>query len=486
MLLVGHACAGKRAPGTLPGDSDAGDAGDAGGDDAGDGGPSEAGCTSDSACGASRWCEHSTGICRDAKPCPQGQGNCDYQGFGPDYCGDQACYCDPADQSCKPLHLPCTACTASAQCGDDELAFNYASDCVPPDAGFADGSACIPRRDSYSGCPPGYATPAAGAYCIPNGGRCGGVGACTSDSQCDPHSATPICNAPLGLCVGACTFDLKTGESPACPAGQVCHLTPTLATLPPQDPNYARGRCGDPCTAATACGEGLVCSEGIDHPAMRCGLPPPECLGDVECPDSPSTNSWGYCDESSHACKTDCRTNLDCHPGFICSGNACVSETCLQAGGASLACDYGQFCCGEAASPAPCPSGVDGGACYDKPGGVWCGTCSKDDDCKTSAYPARAGNRNMCLDDGNGHKYCALGCDVGQPAECPRSWQCQNIHAGCSQDSDCGDQAGAHCDLPGDGGTGLCGCSGDSNCPSGTNCRSQECVFSSVCHTACP
>jgi hypothetical protein len=313
------------------------------------------------------------------------------------------------------------------------------------------------------------------------------VGACSTDAQCDPHSATPICNPQLGLCVGACTFDLKTGESPGCPAGQVCHLIPTLAALPPQDPNYGKGRCGDPCTAATACGSGLVCrSEGVDHPVQRCGLPPPECMGNVECPNSPATNSWGYCDESTHACKTDCRTNTDCHPGFLCSGNACVAQTCLQAGGATMACDYGQFCCGETESPAPCPSGIDGGACYDKPAGTWCGTCSKDDDCNTASYPKRAGNKNMCLKDASGNSYCALGCDVGHPAECPRSWQCQNIFVGCSKDGDCGNQAGAHCDLPADGGGGLCTCTSDPNCASGTNCRSQKCVFSSVCHTACP
>ena len=488
---LAHSCAGKRSPAETTG-AYAGDAGRESLPDAGDAGSTstdaapDAGCASDDACGTSRWCEKSSGICRDAKPCPQGQGNCDYQGFGADYCAGRACYCDPADQSCKPLHPFCSPCAATPQCGNDR-SLDYAADCVPADAGFAGASACIPRRDSYLGCPPGYATPASDAYCIPGGGHCGGQGACTRDDDCDPHSPTPNCNAQLGLCVAACSFDLKTGASPACPEGQVCHLTPRLAMLQPQDSNYGKGRCGPPCTSATACGSGLACrSEGIDHPVQRCGLPPPECLGDVECADSPATGSYAYCDLATHACKSGCRTNADCHPGRLCSGSTCVAETCLQAGGADNACDYGQFCCGETDSPAPCPAGTDAGACYDKPAQTWCGACSKDDDCNGGAYPSRSGNKNICLDDGNGHKTCALGCDLGRPAECPRSWQCQDIYAGCQNDGDCGSQAGAHCDLPADGGSGLCGCSADGNCPSGTNCRSQKCVFSSVCRTACP
>src|ERR1041384_1050712 len=112
-LAVGHACTGKRAPDTTGDAGDAGDSGNGNGngngnEDGGDGGdagtPLDAGCLNDSACGAARWCEVSTGICRDAKACPQGQGNCDYQGFGADYCANQGCYCDPGDTSCKPRH----------------------------------------------------------------------------------------------------------------------------------------------------------------------------------------------------------------------------------------------------------------------------------------------------------------------------------------------------------------------------------------------
>jgi hypothetical protein len=214
-------------------------------------------------------------------------------------------------------------------------------------------------------------------------------------------------------------------------------------------------------------------------------------MGDVECPDSPSTYSHGYCDLAAHACKTDCRGNTDCHAGYLCDGasHACVAETCLQAGGAASGCDYGQFCCGQSASPSPCPTSVDAGACYDKPAGVWCGACSSDSDCNKAPYPTRPGNPNKCVDTGKG-KVCALGCDVGQIAECPRSWGCTNIYVGCQGNSDCGSQAGAHCDLPADGGSGLCTCSDTSNCPNDANnttsCRAGYCVFTSVCRPSCP
>ena len=270
-LFFSHACA-QAAKSSSGGD--AGHSDDAGpGSDAGGTTTTvvpDAGCASDSVCGSNRWCEQSTGACRDAKPCPQGQGNCDYQFAEPDYCAGQRCYCDPADQGCKPLHTPCSACARSAECGDDKLAYDVASDCVPPSAGFADASVCIPRKDSYLGCPQGWQTPASGTYCIPGGGHCGAQGSCHSDADCDPHSKSPICNTQLGLCAAGCTFDLKTGASPECPAGQVCHLTPALAALPPQDPNYGMGKCGPPCTGEAfrkielEHGEELRLSLGLD------------------------------------------------------------------------------------------------------------------------------------------------------------------------------------------------------------------------------
>lgn len=499
LLALHPACtSADPAGGPDGGGSDAGDGG--GGADGGDGGGASA-CKLDSDCGTARWCEVTSGTCRDAKPCPQGQGNCDYQAGLSDYCDGQACYCDPVDTSCKPLHLPCAACKKSEECGNDKRAYDHVADCLPAAAGYDTKASCIPRRDGYLGCPQGFTLPTdGGVYCSPGGGRCGAQGACGNDpshpdKECDPHSATPICDTARKVCVAACTFDLKTGES-LCPAGQVCHLIPGLKDLPPQDPNFGKGRCGPPCTpGATNCGVGLTCaSSGLLAKVNRCRLPPPACMGDVECPDSPATHSNGYCDLVAHACRTDCRAKEDCKSGYVCAGaagsKACVAETCLQAGGAATGCDYGQFCCGESGAPS-CPSGTASGACFDH-SAAWCGTCSADNDCRGAGYPSLSGSPNLCVEVAQNKKFCALGCKVGgPPGQCPRSWGCTKVLVGCDKASDCGNQAGARCDKP-DGGSGTCGCASDAECPNKANgasddttCISGQCVLTQVCRPGC-
>ena len=502
--LALHPACSSNGPGGGPdaGSPDGGNPG--GGPDAGkpDAGPKP--CTLDKDCGSARWCETSSGACRDAKACPQGQSNCDYQSPA-DYCGNQACYCDPADQSCKPRHLPCTACATSDECGNNQhaLAFDFPANCAPAGA-FAPGAVCIPLDNTPYKCPQGYLLPTdGGVFCTPAGGRCGAAGGCGSDQECDPHSALPICDSGRKVCVAACSFDLKTGDS-SCPTGQTCHLIPGLKDLPPQDPNFGKGHCAPACTAGaggTNCGQGLVCrSEGIDHPVQRCGLPPPKCMGDVECPDSAAAHAQGYCDLVAHDCKTDCRSSTDCKPGYGCNGatgtttGTCVAETCLQAGGAAAGCDYGQFCCSETSAPA-CPGGTASGACFDAPQATWCGTCSKNDDCRTGSFPSRAGLPNLCVQVGQNKDVCALGCEVGKSPECPRGWGCTKVYVGCKTDSDCGPQTGARCNNPDGGSDGTCACSTNDQCPNkahqasdDTSCDtgSGKCIFSAVCRPNCP
>lgn len=482
-------------------DQGQGDGGDGGPGDGGDGGQNDSGngpaaCTRDAECGTARWCELSTGACRDAKPCPSGQGNCDYQPGLPDYCDNSRCFCDPADSSCKPLHLPCAACTKTAECGDDPFA-DVIAECVPASAGYNTIDSCIPRKDATHGCPQGFTQPTdGGVLCTPAGGACGAAGLCNSDQECDPHSPTPICDTGRKVCIAACTFDLKTGDS-LCPTGQVCHMIPGLKDLPPQDPNFGKGHCAPPCApGVTACGQGLTCAEsGFDKKVLRCRLPPPECMGDIECPESPSTNSHGYCDLAAHSCKSDCRTKDDCKAGTVCTGSAgnraCVAETCLQAGGAALGCEYGQFCCGETGAPA-CPSGTANGACFDHAGQTWCGTCADNSDCRTSAFPSVNGSPNLCVELANSSKVCAVGCTAGGPSgQCPRSWACREVDVGCDAASDCGNQAGATCNKP-DGGSGTCTCTSTADCPTqaggaseDTVCTAGKCVVTHVCAPGC-
>ena len=502
-LLVALGCA-MAAPSACssgsPGTSDAG-SNDAGNNDGGnsDGG-SDAGhadggaagpCTTDSQCGSRRYCEKATGACRDAKVCPQGQGNCDYQNdpSTPDYCGGSHCFCDAVDSSCKPIHTFCSPCSRSAECGNDRLAYDYPSDCLPPDAGYSAQAVCIPRKEN--GCPSGYKpTATSGAYCAPAGGTCGAAGACAKDTDCDPHGATPLCNTAQGVCVSACAIDLRTGESTQCVTGQVCHVDARLLALPPQETNWAKGRCGPPCTSATNCGTGLTCRlEGAVSQVMRCTIPLPGCLGDIECPDSAATHAKGYCDLAARSCRTDCRSTSDCKSGYLCDNKSCQPVTCTQAGGATFACDYGQFCCGETGAPATCSGGATAGQCFDAPGAAWCGTCSADADCNSAAIPQRT-QKNVCLDSGNNKKVCWVGCDPnGADSQCPRSWQCQPISVGCQKASDCGSQAGARCDNP-DGGQASCGCSADADCPNDANnhsyCYKNHCTVTTACRPSCP
>ena len=487
---AGLADGGNNDGGPDSGTSDGGP--DGGKADGGDGGTTASLCTSDAQCGGKRYCEKASGACRDAKACPSGQGNCDYQSDpgSPDYCGGSHCFCDPGDSACKPIHTFCSPCTRSQECGNDRLAYDFPADCVAPDAGYATKSVCIPRKEN--GCPSGYRpTATSGIYCAPAGGACGSAGACTTDNDCDPHGATPLCNTAQGLCVAACSFDLLTGDSPACVQGQTCNLDTRLLALPPSEVNWGKGRCAPICTSATNCGAGLTCrTEGYTRPVQRCTIPLPGCLGDLECPESPTTHAKGYCDLAARACRTDCRTNNDCKAGYICDSHSCQPTTCTAAGGATFACDYGQFCCGETSSPTTCSGGATTGQCYDAPKVTWCATCSKDDECAGAAFP-KGTQKNVCLDSGgaNNAKVCWIGCDPSGPdAQCPRSWQCQPVTYGCKSASDCGNQAGAKCDNP-DGGQGSCGCSADADCPNDAQnhsyCYKSHCTVTTACRPAC-
>ena len=89
------------------------------------------------------------------------------------------------------------------------------------------------------------------------------------------------------------------------------------------------------------------------------------CMDNLECPVQPDTSIYfGYCDRGQYdggdACKLDCRTGndpvtqkpyKDCREPYGCkleNGiNKCILKTCVEQGGASIACNRGEYCCGE-------------------------------------------------------------------------------------------------------------------------------------------
>jgi hypothetical protein len=434
-----------------------------------DGGP-DAGpgpCHTSSDCSPLDYCAVSTGECLPAKPCmptqpdPTGSASCEYPGT--DYCGLDNCYCDTNRGVCLPRIAPCQPCTSDTQCGSDPGLYpDYTAKCVAlAAAGGANQKVCVPVFRGT--CPPGYVIDTTGMYCVPAGGSCGAAGACTSDADCDPMSQNPECDSARGICIAACTFDYTDGTS-SCPPGQICHVDPRLLT-PTTNPNFGGGVCGGPCnqSGGYTCPTGTMCvTDGasfLTNPPSRCRPPPPECIRDQDCPPSSANHSLGYCDFTSLMCQTGCETNSNCESGYNCTSGACTQETCVQAGGALLACGFQQFCCGETGGP-PCPSGTAQGTCYDAPDPPWCGTCTAGQSVATPTGSTRPQPSQ-----------CQMGkiwdsCDPSIPAQCPNGWGCHDGLMFCNMDTDCG--SGGKCEMLDTqyGQTMGCTCSNGNTCPS--------------------
>jgi hypothetical protein len=460
LLLSTSACTSSSGGGTdggttaTDGGSDTTDGGGA------DGGISDGKCRKDEDCKVAEYCQVSTGVCLNAKGCTTSQ-DCDTEDET-DYCAYGKCFCDPdrAGGRCRPRFSICSACTRDVECGggsdEDNYLYEkwgYSATCVADGAGV---KSCLPTRNTR--CPPGYiVTTTSPDSCQPAGGSCAANAPCTSDAECDPMGSRPICNTDRGFCIPACTFAYQAGESRGCPSGQVCHVDPRLLTA--NNPNFGGGRCGAPCDSGatpyecaaangiqTACvpdGDPLTSSR-----PLRCRPASPACVWDQDCPRSDDAHSKGYCDTATLTCQNSCRPERedelgltsDCIQGYKCLNGACVQKTCIEGGGAILACSRGQFCCGEADSPS-CPPGVNRGACYDPPNPPWCGECEE-----TATTPDGSSTRpqySKCvrLTDGNDIELGRTqwhACEKSTRSHCPSNWGCnQNIQF-CSTDGECG------------------------------------------------
>jgi hypothetical protein len=388
-------------------------------------------------------CDSSTGLCVPGEGCSQ-----DYECKRPDeqhkcYESGRQCICDQHDGpdggapgTCRQRKGPCEECTSDRECGDDEIIFGPpeglgAGKCAQLQGDTTGKKYCLYRRIGQCAC--GTVDDGTG-YCKPQGNSCSQVGCnvdkdCSSGSVCSvnqPDAGTSTCG---GICVPRCVWNFRTGSenSPGCPPGNSCWVD--SANLDPTSSFFGSGRCKPPCQADTDCqasatnpfgGNNLKCASeklvGGGSSPKRCRANG-DCMDNEECPELPNDQPYlGYCDKASFSCKGDCRTGVDplllpytdCRTPYTCARNAganvCRLQTCMEQGGATLACASNQYCCGEdknrdgTVDPCPPPGERNAVGCYDAPVPPFCTSCMNDDECANPAMPAWLSGANACRD----------------------------------------------------------------------------------------
>lgn len=521
LVILAGGCSGHPGSGGDGGggNGDGGQVTHDGGGGGGDGGSTDGGATDGGGggctqgggqCGSGKYCD-ATGNCVAGGKCSPslGTANCNYPSGGAG-CGgttSEACYCDPADSTCKPRLAMCAACTSDVQCGSNANYYTTPMGC----ATFNGSKVCLVPAGQQA-CPRGYVADTSGTWCVPNSGACGSASVCNTDADCP--TATPICDKVTGTCKAACTFDLKTGAS-TCPTNQVCD----------QD-GHCRAQCDPNNDQCPKINPSYVCKQDTGG-VYRCRIN--GCLGDSECP-AGTAPYVGYCDLSTNTCVADnCRpsksnpttlANPDCTSGYKCNSQGqCIPMTCKEAGGTAVACGIDAICCGDPlscpANPTPDPNGAPG--CAVAPNPPWCQSCSQNSDCTYTGSKADPQDKDLCF-----NSKCANTCK--DSTYCPRGFECRNVEAGCKQGqsnqcgtagqcvddgqfgkackttADCGSSQNVTCKTNPSTGTlecyqpmYLCDCgqggtANAANCPSGSRCTmiaptKYRCVVSKVCLT---
>ncbi len=407
---------------------------DDGGTDLTDGGNPDAGpgipppCTNDFMCEAGKICIAGDCVagesCGTDQECQRIEEEARCYEYGP-----RQCTCDTSTTgggTCRLRKGPCEECQSDIECGADFLTFEAtgAGRCTAFNGDTSGKKYCIYQRIGPT-CACGTVNTIIEGhnFCTPANNSCATIG-CRTDAQCPSDSVCSI-NQPDagadscgGTCQPRCKWDFVNHQSvPDCRANESCWVD--AANLDPQSPHFGSGRCKPICTDNTDCqlsgnnpfgGPGLKCvaeklSDGSDSP-KRCRADG-QCMDDAECWDIlniPSTEPYaGYCDRHTLTCKSDCRTEADpttskpfkdCRPGYACDSdgtmNICRALSCLELGGAGLACRVGQYCCGEDKNfdgfpdPCPAPSVQNEIGCYDIPKPPFCARC-------WAAEPLKAG-----------------------------------------------------------------------------------------------
>jgi hypothetical protein len=392
-------------------------------------------CTNDDMCKGIQLgtrCELGAGKCIPARGCNMSS---DCQVSNPsDYCDifGIGCRCVTPEANdagysgvCRRRKNVCEECTGNDECGS-EFVFDPLGTCKALQGDSSGKKYCFQQKVGQCAC--GMIDDGAG-YCKPQSNSCDQVG-CAKDADCKSGS---VCNTQKCLCEPRCKWDFFKKElvAPGCPPGQTCWVD--NANLDPASTFYGAGRCRPACSGDGDCafnattnpfgGSKLACrAEILNGGGMsdkRCRASG-QCMDDLECPEQPQTSVYlGYCDRGSFQCKTDCRVGTDpttgggykdCRSPYACAAdagtNVCRLLTCVEQGGASIACTRGQYCCGEDkngdGTADPCPStGLGPDNCYDAPKPPFCTTCQSQADCQNAQLPGYLTGGGACT---NGSK----------------------------------------------------------------------------------
>ncbi|MHB8872599.1 MAG: hypothetical protein ACYC8T_02830 [Myxococcaceae bacterium] len=417
-------------PPPVPDASTEEDAGfDAGEEDAGiDAGPEDAGwsCVRDDDCAVFNQglrCDEATGVCIGSRGCNDDT-NCDSVDEA-DYCYHYGLQCRCVQEEndagfsgvCRRRHAVCDQCTSDVECGNSGV-FDPPGACRALSGDTTGKKYCLQgMQGSTCGC--GMINDGQG-YCKPQTNDCSKVG-CTEDKNCPGGS---VCNKNACLCEPRCRWDfaLKSEASPGCPPGKTCWVD--TANLNPDSLFYGAGRCRPPCNGNTDCTD--IVSNPFGGTNLKCageqlsggGLSPKRCrangacMDNLECPELPPDSIYlGYCDRGAFTCNADCRLGIDpvtgqgyrdCRSGYKCEAgdagaNVCVLKTCVEMGGARMACARGEYCCGEdkngdsLADPCPPANQRDLNGCYTAPSPPFCFECQSSADCMSYTPPAWLG-----------------------------------------------------------------------------------------------
>lgn len=343
-------------------------------------------CARDADCGQQASCS-AEGLCVPAQRCAHtadcatGQ-VCDCQGLcvqptGNPCAGDLSCavaeYCDGCTGHCRPRAQPCEPCAAANACE------RRTDVCYPVGPQGVDH--CLRGCTGSANCDalgPGYrceALPTGQQACVPAGGDCRSVAACTADIDCP---SLHFCNDRL-QCQPACT------GNESCPQGLLCQGL----------------RCAPPCAADGDCPTGAVCGAG-----GQCTAPPGVCLTSADCAEAQT-----YCDVSTNRCVSGCQRDDDCMDAHLaCQAGRCVTRGCT----ANFQCAFGEVCALEegrcvAAQGRHCEAGCD--------------PQNSDTSCGST------GQRCLSLQDEEEQPlgdYCFEPC-AEEPNECPQGYQCISL-----------------------------------------------------------